>query len=70
MSFTSSTFVQESQKNEEFILHYGRKRQTNVSLKMLMETGQGQTLDQSNLSFPANSPIFERVIIQVMSTLI
>ena len=51
---------------EESIQYYGRKRQTNVSLKALVDTGKGTLVEKmtSNIATPADATATEKVLIQ------
>ena len=51
---------------QESIQYYGRKRQTNVSLKALVDTGKGTLVEKMNgqIATPADATATEKVLIQ------
>ena len=59
------TVVTDSQLSDS-IQYYGRKRQTNVSLRALLDTGNGSLVDKDGFAAaPAGATATEKVLIQV-----
>lgn len=50
---------------EKEIELYSKKKQTSVSLKSLMESGQGLHLDKSTIGFHSDTKVNEKILIQV-----
>ena len=65
-----SSDIQNSMNNlNENILYYGRKRQTNVSLRALLDTGTGNYLDKLSSKSSESTVTSEKILIQVRAKL-
>jgi hypothetical protein len=67
--FSSSMLRSEAESTLDNLQYYARKRQTHVSLKALMETGNGKYLDEARIG--SNSQLDdasanEKILIQVI----
>ena len=69
--FTTSNILRaEAESSLDNLQYYARKRQTNVSLRALMETGNGKYLNDSNTgmnSLLSDASANEKILIQVNS---
>jgi hypothetical protein len=68
--FSSSMLRSEAESTLDNLQYYARKRQTNVSLKALMETGNGKYLDEARIgsnSLLDDASANEKILIQVIT---
>jgi hypothetical protein len=68
--FSSSMLRSEAESTLDNLQYYARKRQTNVSLKALMETGNGKYLDEARIgsnSLLDDASANEKILIQVIN---
>ena len=65
---TSNVLRAEAESSLDNLQYYARKRQTNVSLRALMETGNGKYLDESQAGMNSqlhDASANEKILIQV-----